>query len=178
MLKSIDRILCVRIIISGILLPVVIAGPMMILFYLQEKSGPAESRLDNCRNVFCDTSFVRAGKSCLDCHGDPGKSKKLWVAGSNSETIPSRLKDLDEGDLGGKLEAAASNRKAELQVLPQWFIAGIILFGGICIYTICFFSVVIYLLKEHRDRQKAAGCYDWQIYDLEQKDRELLTIMD
>jgi hypothetical protein len=233
MLNYSDRTLHARIIIAGILLPVIVVGPMIIAFYLYEKNTAIQSHLDKAKAVCltaesisvdqgCEfipaaasdkdfdlsftgrrsfnqkqltgdgakdyyqidhsrdllfyTAFVRARKSCLGCHGDPRKSKKLWVQESKSKAMPPHLSGLEEGDAFGAYEVVAGLSKGQEQGIPAWLIAGIMLLAGMSIYSISFFAVVSYVINQHRDQQKEAVSSDWQIYDLEQTSRERSAI--
>jgi len=114
------------------------------------------------------TAFIRAQRSCISCHGDPSKSKKVWVEGSNVITVPDYLRGLKEGDILGAYEVIAPLSKAVKQSAGASIIAGVMLLAGISIYSISFFALVSYVLNQHRSQQKERAIYERQIYDLEQ----------
>ncbi|MBW8015182.1 MAG: DUF3365 domain-containing protein [Planctomycetes bacterium] len=230
MLHYNDRAVRARIIIAGILLPVIVVVPMIIAFYLHEKNTAIQSHLDKAKAVcltaesfecdqgcefkpvgannkdfdlsfsdrrsfdqkylsgdgpkdfyliddskqlLCYTAFIRARKSCLDCHGDPFKSKKLWVGEDKSKAIPAHLSGFKEGDICGAYEVISPLWKDGTGASGATFIAGIMLLAGISIYSISFFAVVSYVLNQDADQQKEAICADWQIYDPGPTNKEL-----
>lgn len=122
--------------------------------------------LDDTKGLLCYTAFIRARRSCLSCHGDPRKSKKLWVEMGETKTVPVGLTGFEEGDIFGAYEVIAQLSRAEKQSAGATFIAGIMLLAGISIYSISFFAIVSYVLNQHRGQQKEQNLYDWQIYDL------------
>jgi len=224
-----DRSVRARIIVAGVLLPVIIICPMLIAFHLYFKDTAIQSHLDKAKavcltakslypeqgcefipvtavnkdfdlsfadrrlfdqnhlsgeslkdfylfddskNLLCYTAFIRARKSCLDCHGDPGKSKKLWVENDTAKSVPVHLSGLNEGDIFGAYEVIIPFSKAGKKGIGGTFIAGIMLLAGISIYTISFFAVVSYVINQHGYQEKDASYPDWQIYDLDQSTKD------
>jgi hypothetical protein len=224
MLNHNDKAVRARIVFTGILLPIIVVGPMMLAFCLYEKKVTIRSHLDKAKavcltaesisglpgceftpitttnkdfelsftdrksfnqkylneaevkdfyliddsqNLLCYTAFLRARKSCLDCHGDPRKSKKLWAQGDQAKTIPVELSGLKEGDICGAYEVIAPLSRGGKHGPSASLIAGTMLLAGISIYAIGFFAIVSYVVNQHGSKLEDVACLDSEIFDFE-----------
>ena len=224
MLNHTDKAVRARIVFTGILLPIVVVGPMMIAFYLYEKNVTIQSHLDRAKavcltaesmpagpgceftpisatnkdfdlsftgrrsfnqkhlddavvtdfyviddseNLLYYTAFIRARKTCLDCHGDPRASKKLWANEDQATAIPVELSGLKEGDVCGAYEIIAPLSRSGKHGASASLIAGTMLIAGISIYTIGFFAIVSYVFNQHGSKQEEVICLDSEIFNFE-----------
>lgn len=215
-----------RVILTGVVLPVVIAGPMIFAFHFHNQRTMIESciakakaicltadiagsrhgcqfmvvandsNLDlhfvgreslNRRKLTDDgladfhvidrferlvfyTYFVRARKSCLDCHGDPDKSKKLWANLNGSTGAVDELVGRAEGDVCGAYEVITPLSGGGKEIAWASVIAGTILLSGFGIYGIVLFTVMPHAVNQSgssdNENEKMMTCSDSEIYDL------------
>jgi hypothetical protein len=184
-----------RIIFTAIVLPVLIAGPMIFAFYLYSKRVMMDSHLakakaicltadnaksyhgcefsgatagdnsfdltftdrrslsrremddnllsnfhvfDRSENLLLYTHFVKARKTCLDCHGDPGKSKKVWASDDGPKELSNDLIGWSEGDICGAYKVSAELASTDKKAASASAIAALMLLAGTSIYSLAF----------------------------------------
>ncbi len=220
-----------RIIFTGILLPVLVSGPMIFAFYLYSKRVTMDSYLakakavcltadsvnscqgcefmpttagdnsfdltfadrrslshkqlgdnglidfyvvDRTKNLLLYTHFVKARKTCLDCHGDPRRSKKLWANQNSPKRLSGDLAGWAEGDVCGAYEVVAPLSDADKKVASASVIAALMLLAGINISTLGFYSVMSHAVNQRRKEEnpvKEAACSDSELYDFDRADK-------
>lgn len=138
-------------------------------------NSPADFYIvDRSENLLMYTHFVKVRKTCLSCHGDPSKSKKLWVNLENSIGRAPELIGWAEGDICGAYEVTAPLAGSTSATA----IAGTILISGFGIYAVALWAVAKYALRERRksgsgsSSDKEITCLDSEIYDFDQPEKE------
>lgn len=121
-------------------------------------------QLDKSRDVLRYTQFVRARKSCMTCHGDPERSKKLWAGKNNHDELPADFTGLKDGDICGAYQVTIPLYKnSEHASAP--LTAACILLAGFSIYTIAFFAVISYIINSHTTEPAEKHHTETEIYD-------------
>lgn len=225
-----------RIILTGILLPVLVAGPVIFAFYLYARRVMIDSHLakakavcltadsfnfsnnsnssvgcefadatsgdnsfdltftdrnslshmqlddnvpidfyevDRSENLFLYMRFVKARKTCLDCHGDPRKSKKLWANQNDRKELPEGLIGWSEGNVCGAYKVVASLSDSDRKVVSASVIAALLLLAGMSIITLGFYGVMNGDVRQRSNEEKddEKGCLDSEIFDFDQVDK-------
>jgi hypothetical protein len=223
-----------RIIFTGILLPALVAGPMIFAFYLYARRVMIDSHLakakavcltadsfnssDGCKfadatsgdnsfdltftdrnslnhmqlddnvpldfyevdrseNLFLYMHFVKTRKTCLDCHGDPLKSKKLWANQNDRKELSGDLIGWSEGDVCGAYKVVASLSDSDRKVVSASVIAALLLLAGGSIITLGFCGVVNGDVRQRSNEERGNenddenACLDSEIFDFDRVDK-------
>ncbi len=129
--------------------------------------------IDRSENLLLYTHFIQARKTCLDCHGDPGKSKKAWANLNSTKGLSGDLIGWSEGDVCGAYEFSASLSGGDKKVAFASAIAALMLLAGGSIYMLGFLAASSCgaIQSDQKENDDEMACLDSEIFNFGQTDK-------